>query len=73
MSTPLAAAVPLPSTLTVTSVDDATWDAYVDAHPGRTAYHYAGWPRLIARAFRHEAVLLACDGRDGVKDGAAAE
>ena len=43
--------------------DDARWDAYVEAHPQRSAYHYAGWPRLIARAFDHDAVLLAA--RDG--------
>ena len=40
-------------------IDDAAWDAYVDTHPQRSPYHYAGWPRLIARAFRHEAVLIA--------------
>ncbi len=43
----------------VSVVDDARWDAYVDAHQESTAYHYSGWPRLLARAFGHEAVLLA--------------
>jgi FemAB-related protein (PEP-CTERM system-associated) len=39
--------------------DDAQWDAYVGSHPHRSGYHYSGWPRLIARAFNHGAVLLA--------------
>jgi FemAB-related protein (PEP-CTERM system-associated) len=38
---------------------DRRWDAYVGSHPQPSAYHYSGWPRLIARAFNHEAVLLA--------------
>lgn len=51
--------------ITVGPVADGIWDAYVEAHPMRSAYHYSGWPRLIARAFRHDAVLLAAqaDGR----------
>jgi serine/alanine adding enzyme len=43
----------------IASIDDLAWDEYVDAHRGGCAYHYSGWPRLIARAFRHEAVMLA--------------
>lgn len=39
--------------------DDLEWDAYVAAHPQRSAYHYSGWARLIARAFDHDAALLA--------------
>jgi FemAB-related protein (PEP-CTERM system-associated) len=39
--------------------DDGQWDAYVEMHPQRSAYHYSGWPRLIARAFHHDPVLLA--------------
>jgi serine/alanine adding enzyme len=58
--TPVAALAATPDrTISIGTVDDAAWDAYVDAHPQRRAYHYAGWPRLIARAFRHDAVLLA--------------
>jgi FemAB-related protein (PEP-CTERM system-associated) len=45
--------------MSIGAADDARWDAYVDAHPQRGAYHYAGWSRLIARAFDHDAVLLA--------------
>jgi FemAB-related protein (PEP-CTERM system-associated) len=41
------------------TVTDEVWDAYVAAHPHRSAYHYSGWPRLIARAFGHDVVLLA--------------
>jgi FemAB-related protein (PEP-CTERM system-associated) len=52
--------------ITVGTIDDARWDAYVDAHPLRTAYHYAGWPRLIARAFSHQAELLAATDGDVV-------
>lgn len=46
-------------TITIGQVDDAVWDAYVGAHADGSPYHYAGWPRLIARAFNHEAELLA--------------
>lgn len=56
--TTAAGALPRPVEMSRT-IEDHRWDAYVDAHPGRCAYHYAGWPRLIARAFEHEAVLLA--------------
>src|SRR5690606_19118862 len=45
--------------ITIGQVDDAVWDAYVAAHADGGPYHYAGWPRLIARAFNHEAELLA--------------
>ena len=48
-----------PRVISIGVVDDARWDAYVEAHPDRSAYHYAGWVRLIARAFDHEAILLA--------------
>jgi FemAB-related protein (PEP-CTERM system-associated) len=53
------AAPPAVRSISVGRVDDAAWDAYVDGHPSRSAYHYAGWPRLIARAFRHDVELLA--------------
>ena len=44
---------------------DSEWDAYVRGHAAATAYHFSGWPRLIARACGHEARLLAAeqDGR----------
>ena len=45
--------------ISVGAIDDRAWDAYVEAHPKRSAYHFSGWARLIARAFRHDAVLLA--------------
>src|SRR5688572_30130987 len=50
------------------AVDDARWDSYVEEHRDRSAYHYAGWARLIARAFNHEAVLLAATA-DGIVVG----
>jgi FemAB-related protein (PEP-CTERM system-associated) len=40
---------------------DSEWDAYVRDHPRTTAYHFSGWPRLIARACGHEARLLAAE------------
>lgn len=49
----------LAAPVSIGAVADARWDAYVAAHPDRTPYHRAGWPRLIGRAFDHEAVLLA--------------
>jgi serine/alanine adding enzyme len=45
--------------ISVGAIDDRAWDAYVESHPQRSAYHFSGWARLIARAFRHDAVLLA--------------
>lgn len=45
--------------VSVRTITDAAWDAFVEGHPERSAYHYSGWPRLIARASGHEAVLLA--------------
>jgi hypothetical protein len=43
---------------------DADWDAYVRDRTTATAYHFSGWPRLIARACGHEPRLLAAE-RDG--------
>src|SRR5689334_20445932 len=40
-------------------VADAEWDAFVSRHPDASAYHYAGWARLIARACALDARLLA--------------
>ena len=54
-----AASQPAADVLAIGPADDARWDSYVDAHPDRSAYHYAAWARLIARAFRHEPILLA--------------
>jgi FemAB-related protein (PEP-CTERM system-associated) len=42
---------------------DEAWDVYVRKHAGATAYHYAGWPRLIGRAFGHEVRMLAARSR----------
>jgi len=53
-------------TQSVSTVEDGQWDAYVDAHPQRSAYHYAGWARLIGRAFGHEARMLAAIGPNGI-------
>jgi FemAB-related protein (PEP-CTERM system-associated) len=58
----LAVATPGPLTV-ATTVDDGTWDDFVASQPGASAYHRAGWGRLIARAFGHEARMLAV--RDG--------
>ena len=55
----------MPAGLSIGTVDDASWDAFVAGHPDGSAYHYAGWPRLIARAAGHEAVLLAA--QDGTR------
>ena len=62
----MIAPAPLSPPIAIGAVDDAAWDAYVGSHPGRSAYHYAGWPRLIARAFGHEAILLAATRSDAV-------
>ena len=44
---------------------DAAWDAFVARQPSASAYHYSRWPRLIGRAFGHEARLLAAaDGTE---------
>jgi len=60
----ITAATPPSRLLSLVEASDAQWDAYVDGHPDRSAYHYSGWPRLIARAFDHQAVLLsASDGQ----------
>jgi serine/alanine adding enzyme len=55
----MMAADRLPRVNSLDASHDGRWDAYVAAHPCRNAYHYAGWARLIARAFDHDAVLLA--------------
>jgi serine/alanine adding enzyme len=47
-------------------VPDAQWDSYVAKHSDASAYHYAGWPRLIGRAFGHEVRLVAADGEAGI-------
>ena len=54
------------SDLTITTVSDAEWDAFVAAHPDGSAYHFSGWPRLIARAAGHSAELLAALDHDHV-------
>jgi FemAB-related protein (PEP-CTERM system-associated) len=41
--------------------DDASWDRFVAGHPQSSAYLYAGWPRLIGRAFGHEVRMLAAE------------
>ena len=48
------------------SSDDQSWNRYVESHPQGGAYHYAGWPRLIARAFGHEARLLTAHDETGI-------
>jgi FemAB-related protein (PEP-CTERM system-associated) len=45
------------------TVSDADWDAFVESQPDASAYHRAGWMRLIARAFGHEAHPLAAVSR----------
>ena len=43
----------------------AAWDAYVDAAPGATFFHRAGWQRVLAGVFRHPTHYLYAeqDGR----------
>ena len=53
--------------ISIGETTDAEWDAYVHAHPERSAYHYSGWPRLISRAFGHQPIMLAATA--GEKEG----
>lgn len=47
----------------VEQAGDEGWDAFVASQPHASAYHRAGWARLIGRAFGHEVRLLAaCEG-----------
>src|SRR5919106_4324900 len=62
------AAPALAATTVREDLSDAAWDAYVLRHPEATAYHFSGWPRLIGRAFGHEARLLAAES-DGAISG----
>src|SRR5919108_2599035 len=50
---------PMPAPLVGEDVADDRWDAFVAAHPAASAYHYAGWPRLIGRVFGHETRMLS--------------
>jgi FemAB-related protein (PEP-CTERM system-associated) len=52
--------------ISIREATDTEWDAYVHVHPERSAYHYSGWPRLISRAFGHQAVMLAATAGDRI-------
>jgi FemAB-related protein (PEP-CTERM system-associated) len=47
------------------SADMAAWDRFVDAAPGATFFHRAGWKEVIERSFGHECHFLQakCDDR----------
>jgi FemAB-related protein (PEP-CTERM system-associated) len=47
-------------------VPDDVWDGYVGQCREASAYHYAGWCRLISRAFGHRARMLAAETRGQV-------
>jgi serine/alanine adding enzyme len=47
-------------------LSDALWDAFVVEQPAACAFHYAGWPRLIGRAFDHETRMLSADDAGAV-------
>ena len=43
----------------------ASWDAYVDAHPGGTFYHLSGWRQVIGGTLGHKLhYLVARRGND---------
>ena len=37
------------------------WDKYVNARAGSSAYHLAGWARIVDRAFGHRTRYLAAE------------
>jgi FemAB-related protein (PEP-CTERM system-associated) len=48
------------------NLPEASWDTYVAGRPDASAYHYAGWPRLIGHAFGHEVRMVAACSPSGV-------
>ena len=53
----------------LTQLDDARWDAYVDAHPRAHQYHRSAWKRIIERAFSHETHYLFSESSSGAING----
>ena len=49
-----------------TTAPDDVWDGYVAGRPNASPYHRSGWCRLIARAFGHEARMLAVENENGL-------
>jgi hypothetical protein len=59
-------------TSSVIAVDpgtDARWETFVRAHPDALISHHAQWVEVIARAYGHEPVCLACEGPDRTFQG----
>ncbi len=48
--------------------DGGAWDAFIEAHPEATFFHYFGWKTVLDRAFRHRAHFLYAR-RDGAIRG----
>jgi serine/alanine adding enzyme len=53
----------------LTPLDDARWDAYVDAHPHAHQYHRSAWKRIIESAFHHDTYYLFSESSSGVVNG----
>jgi len=49
-----------------TNVPASLCEAYVDAHPAGTGYHYPAWLELIGEAFGHDTQYLAAESPQGV-------
>jgi len=43
---------------TLTDVDSARWDGFVESHPEASFFHKAGWKQVIERAFGHNSYFL---------------
>ncbi|NTV84391.1 MAG: FemAB-like protein, partial [Bacteroidales bacterium] len=50
-------------------LDEANWDAFVDACAASTAYHQFAWNRVIARSFGHRCLYLAAIDETGAWQG----
>jgi FemAB-related protein (PEP-CTERM system-associated) len=62
-------AAPAVADLTIRrDVDRATWDAFVERHPGATMYHLSAWTDLIEEVFGHRAERLAAVVAGGATD-----
>jgi CelD/BcsL family acetyltransferase involved in cellulose biosynthesis len=44
---------------------DARWERFVRAQPDALIYHSPLWSQVIARAYGHQPLCLACQGSDG--------
>jgi FemAB-related protein (PEP-CTERM system-associated) len=53
----------------LTSVREAAWDAYVDAHPDATCYHHRGWQRAARTAYGIETPSLVALDDQGAIEG----